>query len=151
MCRYVSKRITDGTETDRELECTTEALLSSACATPLSIKTNARRTAVTLIGSKVAFSTSTGACITEGRLAGDTGFGADPSDGLGGRFNRGRGRKPFLSRLSIGMLRFVFPELGPIRFDRALSGTTLTGMIQSHWAWAIAFSRSGTTLDARTA
>jgi hypothetical protein len=89
--------------------------------------------------------------MTEGRLAGDTGFGADPSDGLGGRFNRGRGRRPFLSRLSIGMLRFIFPDLVLIRFDRALSGTTLSRMIQFHWAWAIAFSRSGTTLDARTA
>ena len=37
----------------------------------LSISTKARRTAVTLIGSKVAFRTRTGACITEGRLAGE--------------------------------------------------------------------------------
>src|SRR5580704_9551324 len=102
MCRYVSKRITDGTETDRELECTTEALLSSACATPLSIRTKARRTAVTLIGSKVAFSTSTGACITDGRLVGDCGRrGARASLGTPAKPIFGRGRKTLLRRLSI--------------------------------------------------
>ncbi len=53
------------------VECTLDELVSSACATPLSISTRARRTAVTLIGSNVALRTRTGACITEGRLAGE--------------------------------------------------------------------------------
>src|SRR5580692_5630836 len=92
--------MTDGTWIAFFVECTSVWLVSSACATPFSISTSARRTAVTLMGSKVAFSTSTGACITEGRLAagltGATVSGATPPSPIAGR-----GRKPCLSRISI--------------------------------------------------
>src|SRR4029077_9271759 len=72
--------MTEGTCSDREAECTWVWLISSACATPLSINTMARRTAVTLIGSKVAVRTSTGSCIIAGfRKVGDTAPGGRSS------------------------------------------------------------------------
>src|ERR1700674_345521 len=82
--------------------CTLVWLVSSAWATPFNIRTKARRTAVTLMGSKVAFRTNTGACITEGRLAGEI---WDLVAGASGRTPLrpmvGRGRKPILGRFSI--------------------------------------------------
>src|SRR5258708_15022115 len=67
ICRYASNRITEGTLCACAAECTSALCISSACATPFSINTIARRTAVTLIGSYVAFSTSTGSCIRDAR------------------------------------------------------------------------------------
>ena len=91
MCRYASSRITEGTSNDREAECTLAWLISSAWATPFSIRTMARRTAVTLIGSKVAFRTRTGSCIIAGfRTAGGTAPGGRASPRTSGEtFSRG--------------------------------------------------------------
>src|ERR1700733_630531 len=85
-----------------EVECPSELLVSSACATPFSISTSARRTAVTLIGSKVAFRTRTGACITEGRLAAEGAGGVGTgSCAIAPSPIAGRGRRPILCRFSI--------------------------------------------------
>src|SRR5258708_29470415 len=59
--------MTDGTLCAFAAECTSVLCSSSACATPFNISTMARRTAVTLIGSYVAFKTRTGSCISEAR------------------------------------------------------------------------------------
>src|SRR5271154_6334217 len=67
ICRYASRRITEGTLWACADECTSALCNSSAWATPFSISTMARRTAVTLIGSYVALSTNTGSCISDAR------------------------------------------------------------------------------------
>src|SRR5579875_1840492 len=92
--------MTEGTGTALLVVCTSEVWVSSACATPFSISTSARRTAVTLIGSNVAFRTNTGACITEGREEGDVaGLGTSGSAATPPSPSLGRGRKPPLSPL----------------------------------------------------
>src|SRR5436190_11679637 len=59
--------MTDGTLWALAAEWTSALCISSACATPFRRSTIARRTAVTLIGSYVAFNTSTGSCINDAR------------------------------------------------------------------------------------
>ena len=58
--------MTDGTRMARDVECTSAWFISSACATPFRRRIIARRTAVILMGSKVAFKTRTGSCMTAG-------------------------------------------------------------------------------------
>src|SRR6185312_10195522 len=62
MRRYSSSRITEGSRVNLRAEWIECADSSSAEATPFSTRTRARRAAQMLIGSKLAFSTSTGLC-----------------------------------------------------------------------------------------
>ena len=112
----------------------------------------ARRTAVTLMGSKVAFRTRTGSCIQDGRLAGDTEARcADPSAELGGILNRGRGRKPFLSRLSMArslsfpIWNYALPETSVSRAATITFGRPITALDARGWRLARGWVSSGTT------
>src|SRR6516225_7442321 len=62
MCRNSRSRMTDGMRTATRAEWMKPPFSSSVVATPLSTKTTARRTGVTLMGSYDALSTSTGIC-----------------------------------------------------------------------------------------